>query len=442
MLAGNAPGLVWAAPFLLLLLSIALGPLVAPTFWHRRYGTVAFAWAALYALPLGAIHGIGVAVHEVLHALLVEFVPFITLLFALYVIAGGIGLQGGRIGGTPWRNSALLLLGTMIASIIGTTGAAMVLIRPLLEANAHRRHRAHTIVFFILLVANVGGALSPLGDPPLFVGFLKGVDFFWPMQHLAAPTIMLAVVLLAVHAAVDAWLARREHVGVPPSTAGFALQGRLNLLLLGALVCVVLASGIFEPGIAFDLAGLRFELRNLLRDAALIALAIVSLRITPGHVRQHNAFTFAPMAEVAKLFAALFVTIAPVIAILQAGSEGALASLVDLVHDARGAPRNGIVFAATGLLSAYLDNAPTYLVFFNLFGGDANALMTRHASTLAAISMASVYCGALTYIGNAPNLMVKAIAEERGVRMPSFFAYFGFALLLMALPLAIIVARL
>lgn len=443
VLPGSDLALPWALPFAALLLSIALLPLLAPSFWHRHYGKVALAWCLLLAIPLAAVHGIGLAVHEVLHALLAEFLPFIVLLFALFVIAGGIGVHGGRLAGTPWRNTRLLLLGSAIASVIGTTGAAMVLVRPLLEGNAHRKHRAHTLVFFIILVANVGGALSPLGDPPLFVGFLKGVDFFWPLRHLGGATAFLAAVLLVLHWIVDAMLARREpHAPEARMSAPFALEGRFNLVLLGCVVAAVLASGAWQPGDAFEWQGLRFELQNVARDAALLVLALVSLWRTPAHVRRHNAFTFAPIAEVAKLFAALFVTIAPVIAMLQAGPGGAFAPVVALVRDASGAPRDAVVFVTAGALSAYLDNAPTYLVFFNLFGGDAAELMARHASTLTAISMAAVYCGALTYIGNAPNLMVKAIAEEHGARMPSFFAYFGWALVVMAVPLALIVTTL
>jgi Na+/H+ antiporter NhaD/arsenite permease-like protein len=443
VVSGADLALVWALPFAALLLSIALLPLLAPSFWHHHYGKVALASCAMLVIPLAALHGIGGATHEVLDALLVEFLPFIILLFALFVIAGGVGVHGGRLAGTPGRNTGLLALGSAMASIIGTTGAAMILVRPLLEGNAHREHRAHTLVFFIILVANVGGALSPLGDPPLFVGFLKGVDFFWPLRHLGGATVFLAAALLALHWIVDAMLARRETLGAAaPTSAPFALEGRFNLVLLAGVIAAVLASGAWRPGVAFEVEGLHFELQNIVRDAALLALALISLWRTPARVRAHNAFTFAPIAEVAKLFAALFVTIAPVIAMLQAGPEGAFAPVVALVRDASGAPRNAAVFVATGALSAYLDNAPTYLVFFNLFGGDAAELTTRHASTLTAISMAAVYCGALTYIGNAPNLMVRSIAEERGVPMPSFFAYFGWSLLLMAVPLAVIAALL
>jgi Na+/H+ antiporter NhaD/arsenite permease-like protein len=442
-LPGNALGLGWALPFALLLVSIAIAPLAAPAFWHRHHGKVALAWSASLAIPLAAVHGVGLAADEVLHALLIEFLPFISLLFALFVIAGGIGLHGGRLAGTPRRNTALLFAGAAIASVIGTTGAAMVLIRPLLEGNAHRRHRAHAVVFFILLVANVGGALSPLGDPPLFVGFLKGVDFFWPLQYLGGETAFLAGVLLASFWIVDTVLARRDGpAAAPVALRRFALEGRLNLVLLACVVAAVLASGMWQPGVALGVLGQHVELQNIARDGLLLVLAGVSLRFTPQRIRAHNAFTFAPIAEVAKLFAALFVTIAPVIAMLQAGPAGAFAAIVALVRDANGVPRDATIFVAAGALSAYLDNAPTYLVFFNLFGGDAAELMTTHASTLTAISMASVYCGALTYIGNAPNLMVKAIAEERDVRMPSFFAYFGWALLAMAAPLTAIVARL
>ena len=344
--------------------------------------------------------------------------------------------------GTPAVNTGLLALGASLASIMGTTGAAMLLIRPLLTANENRRHKAHTVVFFILLVGNVGGALSPLGDPPLFIGFLKGVDFFWTTRALAMPTLFLVATLLAAFFALDWVLYRNEPEGVvaPTDTSRLSVEGAPNFLLLAGVIGVVLLSGVWNPRIAFDIAGVHVELQHALRSLALILLGAASLALTPAAVRAHNQFHWAPIVEVAKLFAAIFVTIFPVLAILAAGREGALHGIFELVSDDTGNLHNAMVFWMTGLLSAFLDNAPTYLVLFNLTGGDAGKLMGEYAQTLAALSMAAVYFGALTYIGNAPNFMIKAIAEDRGVAMPSFFAYFAWAALAMVPLLAAVAA--
>jgi len=424
--------LAWGIPFAGLLLSIAAIPLVAPKFWHAHYGKFALGWALAFVLPFAAVHGGGHALHEVAHALVAEYVPFLAVLFALFTISGGICVRG-QFRATPALNTAILALGASLASIMGTTGASMLLIRPLLTANEGRRYRAHAVVFFILLVGNVGGALSPLGDPPLFIGFLKGVDFFWTTRALAWPTAALVAALLVLFYAVDRTLFAREpewlsehrhrlHVGV---------TGTVNFLLLAGVIGAVLMSGLWKPGITIDVLGTPVPLPALLRDAILIALASASLAITPREIREHNVFHWEPIVEVAKIFAGIFVTIIPVLMILAAGRDGALGWLAQFVRGPGGALDDVAIFWTTGLLSAFLDNAPTYLVFFNLAGGDAQVLMGSLANTLKAISMAAVYFGALTYIGNAPNFMIKAIAEDRGVAMPSFFAYFAWASLLM-----------
>jgi Na+/H+ antiporter NhaD/arsenite permease-like protein len=351
---------------------------------------------------------------------LVEYLSFIVLLFALYVVAGGILVTGG-IRGTPLTNVAILAFGTVIASLVGTTGAAMILIRPLIRANAGRKHNAHVVIFFIILVANIGGALSPLGDPPLFVGFLRGVDFFWPAAHLWQSTLVSAALVLAVFIALDLWLARRETT--PPSREPIALHGLINLPLIAAIIAAILLSAAWRPGIELNVYGTHVALQDLLRDAALVAIALASLWLTPDEHRAANDFTWEPIREVAKLFAGIFVCIIPVLAMLEAGHDGPFGWLLAAVTAKDGSPHEVAYFWLTGILSAFLDNAPTYLVFFQLAGGDAAELMGKLGTTLAAISMGAVYMGALTYIGNAPNFMVAAIANERGVKMPSFFGY-------------------
>jgi Na+/H+ antiporter NhaD/arsenite permease-like protein len=416
----------WILPFVGLLLSIAAGPLLFPRLWHAHYGKIAFAWATLTMAPLAALRGIPEAVAALTHALLADYLSFIVLLFALYVVAGGI-LVAGNLRGTPWVNTAILALGTVLASIVGSTGAAMILIRPLLRANAARLVNAHVVVFFIFLVANIGGALSPLGNPPLFVGFLNGVDFFWTAPHLAIPTAIATGTVLVIFVVIDVWFYRRDRrielVGEPRAPVALKVKGIINIVLIALIVGAILMSAVWRPGISFEIYGTRLALENVLRDGALVVIALVSLRLTPEEHRDVNGFSWEPIREVAYLFAGIFLCIIPVLAALSAGRDGSLAWLLDLVTRPGGAPNDIAYFWLSGTLSAFLDNAPTYLVFFNLAGGDAARLMGALATTLTAISMGSVYMGALTYIGNAPNFMIYAIATERGVKMPSFFGY-------------------
>jgi Na+/H+ antiporter NhaD/arsenite permease-like protein len=422
-LDGGELGLLWAAPFAGILLSIAVFPLVAPSFWHHHFGKISAAWAAAFLVPFAAGFGLPLAVYETLHTLLLEYFPFIILLLSLFTITGGLRVRTS-LQGTPAFNTGLLAFGTFLASWTGTTGAAMLLIRPLLRANAWRRVKVHVVVFFIFLVANIGGSLTPLGDPPLFLGFLKGVDFFWPTRAMFLPMLVLAVILLAIFYGVDHVMMGRE--GPPPAPAhdepAFKLEGTFNLVLLLAVVLAVLMSGVWHPGIAFDVYHVHLELQNILRDVLLLAIAWLSWWLTPAQTREANEFSWFPIVEVAKLFAGIFITIIPAIAILRAGTDGALAPIVDAVNR-NGEPVDAMYFWATGILSSFLDNAPTYLVFFNTAGGDPDLLTGPLSSTLLAISAGAVFMGANTYIGNAPNFMVRAIAEERGVRMPSFFGY-------------------
>ncbi len=430
----EAGGLLWALPFAGMLLSIAVLPMAYPHFWHAHHGKVAVGWAAAFLLPFAYSAGFASALHEILHALLLEYIPFVVLLFALYTVAGGLHIQG-RLRGSPLVNTGILAFGTAIASVIGTTGAAMVLIRPLLRANERRRQRAHLVMFFIFLVGNIGGALSPLGDPPLFLGFLHGVDFFWPTRMLAAPTLLVSGILLILFLGVDSHLLRRPDSLLPESDTAPVqapgLEGRINLVLLALIVGAVLLSGVWRPGVSVSLQGVTLELQNLVRDALLLLAAAASLKWTAPHARHGNGFTWGPMAEVAKLFIGIFLSIIPVVAILKMGADGALGSLIVLAHDAHGQPVGAHYFWMTGILSAFLDNAPTYLVFFNMGGSDPQALR--------ALSAGAVFMGALTYIGNAPNFMVKAIAEHRHVPMPGFFAFAGWSGLIL-LPVFALVA--
>jgi Na+/H+ antiporter NhaD/arsenite permease-like protein len=420
----------WALPFLGILLTIATGPLLFPRFWHHHYGKLAAAWAALTVALLAWRFSPAAAFDAFIHVMLEEYLSFIILLFALFTVAGGV-LVTGALRGTPLANTLVLALGTVMASFVGTTGAAMILIRPLIRANEARPHNVHVVVFFIFLVANIGGALTPLGDPPLFVGFLHGVDFFWTTRHLLAPTVVVAGLVLATFTVTDLYWHRRErnaHGPMEPSQSrAIQVRGKINLLLIALIIATILGAASWQPGISYNFRAITFELQNLVRDGALVLIAALSVWLTPDEHRAANEFSWEPIKEVAKLFAGIFVCIIPVLAMLKAGERGAFAWLLDLVTAHDGMPHEVAYFWLTGILSAFLDNAPTYLVFFELAGGDAQELMGTLAPTLAAISMGAVYMGALTYIGNAPNLMVYAIAEDRGIKMPSFFGYLGWA---------------
>ena len=422
-LDGAAMRWPFAVPFVGLLLTIAIAPLAFPKVWHAHYGKIAAAWALVALAAIAGHAGVAAMLAAFIHAMLAEYLSFIVLLFALYTVAGGI-VVSGTIRGTPWNNIAVLALGTGMASIVGTTGAAMILIRPLIRANAARRHNAHVIVFFIILVANVGGALSPLGDPPLFVGFLNGVDFFWTTRNIWLQTAIVSGLLLSMFAAFDFWRFRGEPIGdQAEKPEPVRVHGLLNFPLIAAIIGCILLSANWRPGVVFDVLGTRLELQNLVRDGALVAIALLSFWLTREEHRAANGFTWEPIREVAKLFAAIFTAIVPVLAMLDAGKNGAFAWLLSVVTEPDGTPHEVAYFWYTGVMSAFLDNAPTYLLFFKLAGGNASALMGELSGTLAAISMGAVYMGALTYIGNAPNFMVAAIATERGIRMPSFFGY-------------------
>ena len=432
-LNGASLSALWALPFCGILLSIAIGPLLLARWWHPHYGKTAMFWAFLVVAPLAWFQGFETTAQALFHMLALDYVPFILMLFALFTAAGGLVVRG-NLHGSPVLNTGLLFFGALLASIIGTTGASMVMVRPLVRANDNRRHNAHIFVFLIFLSANIGGALTPLGNPPLFLGFIHGVDFAWPLLHLVPATGLAVGLLLALFFAIDSWLYRKEGVlpvDPTPDTA-LALTGRVNLVLIAIAVGAIILSGVWKPGLGVTIFGARLELQNILREMTMLGVGLASMALTDRKDRDANSFEWEPLFEVGKLFAAIFVCMIPVMAMLQAGPAGAFAPVASFVTQASGAPNDPAYFWMTGILSSFLDNAPTYLAFFELAGGDPVALMTSHASTLAAISLGASFMGANTYIGNAPNFMVYAIARDAGVRMPGFFAYMlwsGFILL-------------
>ena len=403
-------------PFVGLLASIAILPLAAPRFWEKNRNR---AWiTAAFALPFAAglwLRLPSEAPHVLGHALR-DYASFICLLGALYVIAGGVYVRGS-LAGSPLSNTMLLGIGAVLANLIGTTGASMVLIRPLLRANRPRRRRAHVVVFFVFVVSNCGGLLTPLGDPPLFLGFLKGVPFAWTLGLWPVWLLANGLILFVFHF-VDTWILQREELERKGSQLEDVLRheppgivGWRCLALLAGVVLVVLGSGRWRWGFG-------------VQEALMIALAVTAYAWTKPETRRANAFTFAPIVEVAVLFAGIFVTMIAPLEILNARGEEL------------GLARPFRFFWATGILSSFLDNAPTYLTFAASacgragvgvdgphYLGDFLAQAPENAAVLGAISCGAVLMGSMTYIGNGPNLMVKAIAEENGVRMPSFGGY-------------------
>ena len=435
---------LWSTiPFVGILLSIALFPLLAPKFWHHNFGKVSFFWAIAFALPF-LIHYKSIAIHEILHIYLIDYIPFIILLWALFTVSGGILLKGS-IKGNPVTNLVMLIIGTFLSSWIGTTGSAMLLIRPVIRSNINRKYKVHIIIFFIFLVANIGGSLTPLGDPPLFLGFIHGVDFFWTMKifpHMA----LVSLILLTIFFLLDSYYYKKETDEVKglseEKNEPIKILGIHNVIFLFGIIGGVLFSGTVKLG-HVNVFGTHMQIQNIIRDLILISMGFLSLKTTKKKVREDNNFTWFPIQEVAILFAGIFMTIIPALAILKAGDKGSLAFVINAVKE----PWH--YFWVTGSLSSFLDNAPTYLTFFNtamgqFFSGMAEhqaviQLMAQKAVYLKAISAGAVFMGAMTYIGNAPNFMVKSIAEENGVKMPSFFGYIMRYSLLFLIPSFIIV---
>jgi Na+/H+ antiporter NhaD/arsenite permease-like protein len=418
---------LWSCiPFAFMLLSIALWPLLMPDFWHHHFGKISAFWAATLAIPF-LVTFKGDALYEILHIFLADYVPFIILLWSLYTVSGGILLRG-TLRGTPVVNVVILIIGTLLASWMGTTGAAMLLIRPFLRANNYRKNRTFMVVFFIFLVANVGGSLTPLGDPPLFLGFLHGVSFFWTFNILPH-MLTVAIILLVIYFFIDTYHYRKEGAKAPAEDGvkqPLKIEGMQNFIFLAGIIGSVLMSGMVDWG-EVNTFGVHRAVQDWVRDGLLILMGILSLVATSVRLREDNDFTWFPIVEVACLFIGIFITMIPCLLILKAGPDGALAFLVN------GVTQPIHYFWVTGALSAFLDNAPTYLTFFNTALGSFYAgmpeaaavplLMTENAVYLKAISAGAVFFGACSYIGNAPNFMVRSISEEAGTTMPSFFGY-------------------
>lgn len=428
----NVPGLLSSVPFCLLLLCIAVLPLFHGThhWWERNQNKL------LISLSLGTLTliyyffrpagfhdadpGLPSVVSVLSHAILHEYIPFVVMLFCLYTISGGIRWEI-RMYASPAVNSMILLIGALLASFIGTTGASMLLIRPLLEVNQYRRYKLHTILFFIFLVSNIGGSLLPLGDPPLFIGYLRGVPFLWTLNLLPHWSVAVGI-LLAVYFCWDTLVYRKESVPsihptiLPDGTRGkqFVTDGKLNYLWLALVVfCIALV----VPNKAF--LGTNWIVPAFLREALMLAFTWFSWVTTSHNIRSKNEFNFVAIGEVAFLFIGIFICMMPPLEILQhRGTELQISEPWQF-------------FWATGILSSFLDNAPTYAIFFQAATSLHPGQTRPEDPILIAISVGAVFMGAMTYIGNGPNFMIKSIAENAGIKMPSFFGYLLYSMMIL-----------
>lgn len=423
--------LLLCIPFAGLLLCVAVLPLVKPEWWEKRRPLVVALWSLLFLVPFAILYGAGSAAETVLECMINDYLTFIVLLFGLFCVAGNITMEGD-LAGSPRVNVILLATGTLLSSLIGTTGSSMLMVRPVIKMNAWRKRRAHVMVFFIFLISNIGGCLTPIGDPPLLMGFSRGVPFFWSLRLL--PVLAFNMILLLT---IFYWIDRKNYrmdiaQGRKPDISKpgteITIQGLHNLIFLVMIVAAVILSGTLPGMAAFqdaegNVRGIRvfrevvLTYPSVIEIAMILAAAFLSFRTTNQEIRRKNHFTWGAIQEVAVLFIGIFITMQPALMLLK--TMGAQLGIT----------KPSEMFWATGALSSFLDNTPTYLVFLTTTGamnfaeGIATALGTIPVKMLMAISCGAVFMGANTYIGNAPNFMVKSISDENGIRMPSFFGY-------------------
>lgn len=423
--------LLLCIPFAGLLLCIAVLPLIKGEWWESRQPLVVAFWILLMILPFAFVYGPSKTVETVLECTVNDYLTFIILLFGLFCVSGNITMEGD-FAGSPRINVGLLAIGTLLASCIGTTGASMLMVRPVIKMNSWRKRKSHIMIFFIFMVSNMGGCLTPIGDPPLLMGFMRGVPFFWSM-HLFPVLLLNMAVLLFVFYHLDKWAYRKDiSRGRKPDISKpgteFHIEGLHNILFLAMIVAAVILSGVlpgmpmFQDG-AGNVKGIHIFGEVTLSYPALIEIVLIllaawlSFKTTKKEIRRKNHFTWGAIKEVAVLFIGIFITMQPALMLLKS------------VGPELGVTEPYQMFWATGALSSFLDNTPTYLVFLTtagslgLAGGIATSLGTVPVKVLSAISCGAVFMGANTYIGNAPNFMVKSISDENGVNMPSFFGY-------------------
>ena len=408
-----------AFPYIALMLGLALCPLLLPKIWHAFEKPILVAIGIWTLIVMVQAEGANQAVHNFSHMLIHEYIAFLAILFALFVVAGGIHVQF-NVSDSLKNNVIILLSGAVLANFIGTTGASMVLIRPFLKLNHNRPYKTHLGVFFIFIVANIGGSLTPLGDPPLFMGYLAGVDFGWTLQHGWMPFLMMITFCLGVFACIDR--AKNKYTVSQRYDVGITIEGGMNFVLMGAIVVITLLAPHLSNNSIVSVMGGGISWQDIVRDFGYVLIGGLSLWLTPKYIHDHQHFNFEPLKEVARVFLVIFLSLIPISAMLKQGLDGPFHALFSFAHE-QGVPIDVRYFWLSGGLSAFLDNAPTYLLFFKMAAGNAQVLMHQLPSTLLAISLGAVYMGAMSYIGNAPNFMVRSIAKQSGVEMPSFVGY-------------------
>ncbi|SFB06321.1 Na+/H+ antiporter NhaD [Acetitomaculum ruminis DSM 5522] len=430
---GNILPLYSCVPFIGMLLSLALISLIAGEWWEKNKQYVVIFWCLLFIIPFGIKYGAGLAIEQVLESIIGDYITFIVLLFGLFCVAGNIELAGD-LKGNPKMNTLIIFLGAALSSWIGTTGSSMILIRPLIKSNRWRGRRKHIIIFFIFLVSNIGGCLTPVGDPPLLMGFMRGVPFFWSLELFPVWATNVALLLLIFYV-IDSIMYKKDMKdGIkPPHEQGkvfkpIRLVGAHNIIFLVVIVTAVILSGVLPslPAFIDDQGAVKgihifgevtFTYPAIIEIAIILTVAFLSFKTTKKEIREANNFTWGAIEEVAILFVGIFITMIPALLILK--SHGA----------ALGLDKPAELFWITGALSSFLDNTPTYLVFMTAAStlgakvGIDTTLGIIAQKMLMAVSCGAVFMGANTYIGNAPNLMVRSIAEENGIKMPSFFGY-------------------
>ena len=429
---------IWSIiPFVGMLVSIALFPLFKPQWWDKNLFNVAIVWSLVFLIPFAIGFGPSVAGFQFYEILLLDYLPFIVLLWGLFAVSGGIVIKGSLSGSTI-VNVIILIIGMLIASWVGTTGASMLMIRPMIRANSWRKRKVHIFVFFIFLVSNIGGCLTPLGDPPLYLGFLRNIPFFWTMQ-LAPILFFNAVVLIIAFFFIDRHFYKKDIAdGCKPvvfeKKEPIRVEGAHNFIFLAMIVGAVILSGtLSQTGLLTDSAtgealgipfayGISIPLNNVIQMVIIVLAGFLAVRTTKKELHTLNNFSWGPIKEVACLFIGIFITMIPALALLR--THGASLGITEPWQ----------FFWATGMLSSFLDNAPTYLVFMTTAsslpvtaGGLVTSIGSIAPQLLLAISAGAVFMGANTYIGNAPNFMVKSIVEENKIKMPSFFGYMGWA---------------
>lgn len=421
--------LAFCIPFIGMLLSIAIFPLIAGKWWEKKKQYIVILWSLLFLIPFAVKYSAGVMGETLLDIVLNDYMTFIILLFGLFCVSGNIAIKG-NFSGAPKVNVILLLIGTLLSSWIGTTGASMIMIRPIMRANAWRKRKVQIIVFFIFLVSNIGGCLTPVGDPPLLMGFMRGVPFFWSLRLLPVfilnTTILLVVFFFLDRRAYRKDIAEGHAPELTAAKTNVRIEGIHNIIFIVMIVVAVILSGalsslpLFEKGVSLT-ENINLSTASVIEVAIILLAAFLSMKTTKKDVRIENQFSWAAIQEVAILFIGIFITMEPALLFLE--EHGAS---LGLQHPWQ-------MFWAAGALSSFLDNTPTYLVFLTTAGtlGAATGITTS-VGTIAPVMLKAISCGAVcmganTYIGNAPNFMVRSVAEEGGVRMPSFFGYMAWS---------------